>query len=40
MPRLRDDQLMDLLWKGTIPLAALNVLVTAVVLVAMVGGET
>lgn len=35
MPRLRDDQLMDWLWKGVMPLAALNLFVTAFVLVIM-----
>jgi NADH-quinone oxidoreductase subunit H len=33
MPRLRDDQLMDWLWKGVLPLAALNLAVTGFVLV-------
>ena len=32
LPRFRYDQLMDLGWKKFIPLALLNILVTAVVL--------
>jgi NADH-quinone oxidoreductase subunit H len=34
MPRLRYDQLMSFGWKILLPLATLNVLVTAIVLVA------
>jgi NADH-quinone oxidoreductase subunit H len=34
MPRLRYDQLMSFGWKVLLPLATLNVLVTAIVLVA------
>ncbi|MBW2383001.1 MAG: NADH-quinone oxidoreductase subunit H [Deltaproteobacteria bacterium] len=38
MPRLRDDQLMDWLWKGMMPLALLNIFATGFVLVAVGGG--
>ncbi len=32
LPRFRYDQLMDLAWKSLIPLALLNLTVTAVIL--------
>ena len=38
LPRFRYDQLMDLAWKSLIPLAIVNLVVTAVIVQVVRGG--